>query len=38
MDWDFNWDGVVAGKMGYHALRLGFISHLTIENGNGIKI
>jgi hypothetical protein len=26
------------GKMGFHALGLGFISKKTIENGNGIKI
>jgi hypothetical protein len=29
---------VLAGKMGFHALGLEFISNKTIENGNGIKI
>ena len=28
----------LGGKMGFHALGLGFISKKTIENGNGIKI
>ncbi len=27
-----------AGKMGFHALGLGFINQKTIENGNGTKI
>ena len=28
----------LGGKMGFHALGLGFISKKTIENGNGILI
>jgi hypothetical protein len=28
----------LAGKMGFHALGLGFVSKKTIENENGIKI
>ena len=28
----------LAGKMGFHALGLGFINKKTIENGNWIKI
>jgi hypothetical protein len=28
----------LGGKMGFHALGLGFISNKTIEKGNGIKI
>ncbi len=28
----------MAGKMGFHALGLGFINQKTIENGNGTKI
>ena len=28
----------LAGKMGFHALGLGFISNKTIENGIGIKM
>ena len=28
----------LAGKMGFHALGMGFINKQTIENGNGTKI
>jgi hypothetical protein len=37
--WEFGFAYFLGGKMGFHALGLGFISKKTIENnGNGIKI
>jgi hypothetical protein len=36
--WELGFDYFWGGKMGFHALGLGFISNKTIENGNGIKI
>jgi hypothetical protein len=36
--WELGFAYFLGGKMGFHALGLGFISKKTIENGNGIKI
>ncbi len=36
--WELGFAHFLAGKMGFHALGLGFINQKTIENGNGIKI
>ena len=36
--WELGVAYFLAGKMGFHALGLGFISNKTIENGNGITI
>ena len=36
--WELGFAHFLAGKMGFHALGLGFINKKTIENGNGIKI
>ena len=36
--WELGFAHFFAGKMGFHALGLGFINKKTIENGNGIKI
>ena len=36
--WELGFAHILAGKMGFHALGLGFIDGKTIENGNGIKI
>ncbi len=36
--WELGFAHFLAGKMGFHALGLGFINKKTIENGNGTKI
>ena len=36
--WELGFANFLAGKMGFHALGLGFISKKTIENENGIQI
>jgi hypothetical protein len=36
--WELGFAYFLGGKIGFHALGLGFISKKTIENGNGIKI
>ncbi len=36
--WELGFAHFLAGKMGFHALGLGFINKKTIENGDGIKI
>jgi hypothetical protein len=36
--WELGFAYFLGGKMGFHALGLGFIGKKTIENGNGIKI
>ncbi len=36
--WELGFAHLLAGKMRFHALGLGFINKKTIENGNGIKI
>ncbi len=36
--WELGFAHFLAGKMGFHALGLGFINKKTIENGNWIKI
>ncbi len=36
--WELGFAHFLAGKMGFHALGLGFINKKTIENGNGIKV
>ncbi len=35
--WELGFAHFLAGKMGFHALGLGFINQKTIENGNGTK-
>ncbi len=38
LKWELGFAHFLAGKMGFHALGLGFINQKTIENRNGTKI